>query len=253
MQKWVNGRKTPTSIASLAILGRIERRYRLPVGYFKSKLLNRCRAPSGHRKLNGITSSERRRLAWHLPDDFDSRSGRERAEILEWVCAFVISGATDYRRYQAEAAKYRYAIRFPELTGRRLVRRSVPDEDDESRFLDKVELDLTAVAMDAPRDLADEMAGLIRFKTATPTDIGFHRNGVWNESTAFQEIEHLGLLSAPWRLRRAGGQRTGRTGCKLAMGLLVFPEVWDWYIQWRERQRASSRHGKSTCCGSVSR
>src|SRR3546814_7904912 len=38
------------------------------------------------------------------------------------------------------------------------------------------------------------MTDLVRFKTATLTDIGFHRNGVWNEATAFQKIEHLGLL-----------------------------------------------------------
>jgi hypothetical protein len=236
--KWAVGSKTPTSIASLAILGKIERRYRLPVGYFKAKLLNRCRAPSGHRKLTGITPSERRRIAWHLPDDFDSRPAKERMEILEWVRTVVISGATDYRRYQAEAARYRYAIRFPELTGRSLLSRSVLDEDDERRFLDEVELDLTAVAMDAPCDLANEMAALIRFKTTTLTDIGFQRSGVWNENTAFQKIEHLGLLfgalAAAPRGRVSG---LGVPRAKLAMGLLVFPAVWDWYIQWRERRR----------------
>lgn len=38
------------------------------------------------------------------------------------------------------------------------------------------------------------MTNLIRFKMATLTDVGFNRNGVWNEVTAFQKIEHLGLF-----------------------------------------------------------
>lgn len=236
--KWAAGTKTPTSITSLAILGRIERRYRLPEGYFRSKLLSRGRASSGHKKLKGIAPAERRRLAWHLPDDFDRRPARERAEILEWVRSVVISGATEYRRYQAEAARCRYAVRFPELTGRGNTTRTVSADFDERRFLDEVELDLTEIAMDAPRELADEMARLVRFKTATLTEIGFKRSGVWNESTTFQKIEHLGLLfgalAAAPRGRISGH---GVPSAKLALGLLVFPAVWDWYIQWRERRR----------------
>lgn len=83
--KWVKGQKSPTSVMSLTILGMIEQRYRLPTGYFKSKLLQGRRAASGHKKLKGVGSAERRRLAWHLPDDFDHRPAKEREEILEWV------------------------------------------------------------------------------------------------------------------------------------------------------------------------
>lgn len=236
--QWAAGKKAPASVASMAILAKIELRYRLPGGYFKSKLFNAVRAPSGHKKLKGIAPSERRRLAWHLPDDFDRRSAKEREEILEWVRTVIISGTTDYRRFQTEAAKHRYAVRFPDLTNRNPMNMPEFDDEDGELFQDEVEFDLTAAAVDAPRPLAAEMAELIRFKTATLTDIGFQRIGVWNEATTLQKIEHLGLLfGALAASPRSAVAGLGVPREKLAMGLLVFPAVWDWYIQWRERRR----------------
>lgn len=234
--QWAAGKKVPTSVKSMAILAMIERRYRLPTGYFKAKLVNKSRAASGHTRLSGVSRSERRRLAWHLPDDFDGRPARERHEILEWVRSVIISGTTDYRRYQAEAAKHRFAIRFPSLTHRRRLRKYVSEEGGQSS--PEGELELAVARVDAPPLLEAEMTDLVRFKTATLTDIGFHRNGVWNEATAFQKIEHLGLLfgalaASPRSVVKGYGVATE----KLAMGLLVFPAILDWYVQWRERRR----------------
>lgn len=95
LQSWVEGRRAPRNAASLEILARIEHRYGLPAGYFKSKLPNPARAPSGF-LIKGVSPAEQRRLAWHLPDDFNSRSLKEQAEILDWVQNVVISGATEY-------------------------------------------------------------------------------------------------------------------------------------------------------------
>lgn len=92
---WRNGRKAPRSLASFDILRRIERRYRLPPGYFQAKLPHPARAATGHRPA-GVSSAELRRLAWHLPDDFGDRPLPEQEEILEWVRRVVISGSTDY-------------------------------------------------------------------------------------------------------------------------------------------------------------
>lgn len=234
--KWASGKKSPTSIASMSVLERIEGRYRLPNGYFKSKLLNGRRAPSGHRKLKGVTSAEQRRLAWHLPDDFDRRTAKERDEILNWVRTVIISGATDYRRFQAEAAKHRYAIRFPTLVDCKARCPTEYGEDDDD-FRGDIDVEIAA-GVDAPRALANEMASLIRFKTATLTDIGLQRNGVWNEPTAFQKVEHLGLLfGALAASPRSSVLGLGIAREKLALGLLIFPAVWDWYVQWRERRR----------------
>ncbi len=79
---------------------------------------------------------------------------------------------------------------------------------------------------------------LIRFKTATLTALGFQRNGVWGEETAAQKIEHLGLMFGALAASPNGPVKGyGVPLSQLTFGLLVFPGVWDWYLQWRERRR----------------
>lgn len=121
LMKWCTGKLVPRTMQSLAVLAKVERRYRLPEGYFKSKMPNRGRATYGH-SLEGISAHERRSLAWHLPDDFVSRSKAEQDEILAWVRRVIITGSSDYRRYQAEAMKQKYAVRFEALAPRALSR-----------------------------------------------------------------------------------------------------------------------------------
>ena len=236
IRMWRNGIKTPRSARSLEALKLIERRYALPAGYFASKLPSPDRASSAG-LIRGVSPSERRRLAWHLPVDFARRSLKEREEILEWVQRVVISGSTEYRRYQAAAMKHRYAIRFPGLLGATTRRRSVYrfDRDDDGLLADP---DLAAAAVDAPPQLATEMAELVRFKTATLTSFGFQRNGVWGEETASQKVEHLGLMFGALAAAPNGAVHGfGVPLESLSFGLLIFPIVWDWYIQWRERRR----------------
>lgn len=108
---WGRGARMPRTVTSLEILGRIERRYRLPAGYFRRFMGNAPRAASGH-ALKDISPSERRRLAWHLPEDFNRRTPEEQAEILDWVRSVIISGSTEYRRYQAAAIRQRFGMRF---------------------------------------------------------------------------------------------------------------------------------------------
>src|SRR6185312_14825719 len=114
IRTWIEGTRTPRSVISLDVLRRIERRYQLPEGYFQTKFPHQSRAANGH-ELDGISRAERRRLAWHLPDNFNSLPAPERQRILEWVRRVIISGSTDYRRFQAAASKQRYAIKFPEI------------------------------------------------------------------------------------------------------------------------------------------
>ncbi len=238
---WVEGERVPRSVSSFDILARIERRYQLPQGYFKAKLPHQARSLLGH-DLGDITPAESRRIAWHLPDDFGSLPLSKREEIIDWVRKVIISGSTDYRRYQAAASKQRYAIRFPGITygggalspRGNLHKNSVHSEATES-FEDP---DLLSGVVDAPPRLAMEMSDLIRFKTSTLTAIGFQRNGVWGEETASQKIEHLGLMFGALAASPSGAVKGfGVPLSQLTFGLLIFPGVWDWYLQWREQRR----------------
>jgi integrase len=178
----------------------------------------------------------------HFPDDFSNLPFTKREEILDWVRRVIISGSTEYRRYQAAASKQRYAIRFPGVTygGSSLSPRSLAsaagaNQNIEAEFDDP---DLLSGVVDAPPRLAMEMADLIRFKTSTLTAIGFQRNGVWGEETASQKIEHLGLmLGALAASPNSAVKGYGVPLSRLSFGLLIFPGVWDWYLQWREQRR----------------
>lgn len=239
IQSWMDGTKVPRSVNSLEMLGRIECRYRLPEGYFKAKLPHPSRAATGH-ELEDVGPAERRRLAWHLPNNFNTLLRTERETIVEWIRRVIISGATDYRRFQAAATKQRYAIRFRGVSYNGFDADSAatdqgerPDED-----LPDADNDLRQGVIDAPPRLAAEMADLVRFKTSTLTTMGLQRNGVWGEETTSQKIEHLGLMFGAL----AASPRSAVCGYgvpvqRLTFGLLAFPAVWDWYVQWRERRR----------------
>jgi hypothetical protein len=112
---WIQGQRLPRSVASFDILRRIETRYRPPEEYFKAKLPHQAHSLYGH-DLGDISLAERRRISLHLPDDFNILPFSKREEILDWVRRVIISGSTEYRRYQAAASKQRYAIRLPGIT-----------------------------------------------------------------------------------------------------------------------------------------
>jgi hypothetical protein len=137
---------------------------------------------------------------------------------VTWVRDHILFGTTDYRRYQAEAVKQRYAIRFPSLTGRRTTKSLVQEEEEER------DPDLLSAAVDAPPGLAKEMGDLVTFKTATLTAIGFRRNGVWGEETSSQKIEHFGLMFGALTASPKGAVAGfGLPLADLSFGLLVFP------------------------------
>lgn len=221
---WADGDKVPRSVTSMAVLRLIEQRYQLPDGYFHEKLPNKGRAVIG-RRITGIAPAERRRLAWHLPDDFDERSPEERDEIVAWVRDVIVSGSTEYRRFQREALKERYGLQFPPLTGRRM-------------WSGRTTIRTGAGPTDAPSALTEEVRRLVTFKTATLSAIGYVRNGVWNDYTAAQRAEHLSLFFGALAASPTGvtaGHGVPRD--HLCLALLAFPSVWDWYVRWRERRR----------------
>ncbi len=240
ISSWRSGAKSPRALESFKVLGRIERRYRLPDGYFKSKLPHPARSAVGH-SIENIGQAERRRIAWHLPDDYDFRSTEERAEILAWVRKVIITGSTEYRRFQAAAMKQRYAVQFSNVFAEQQA--PLPDlqdcftEDDETSPLEEAR-EVPTTIIEAPPRLAAEMADLVRFKTSILTSVGFQRVGVWGEATTHQKIEHLGLMfGAMVASPKSAVRGLGIAPHKLTFGLLIFPAVWDWYLTWREKRR----------------
>src|SRR5262245_9317370 len=59
IRSWRRGEREPRSAGSRELLARIEARYRLPEGYFRSKLFHAARATTGL-SLPGIRAAERR-------------------------------------------------------------------------------------------------------------------------------------------------------------------------------------------------
>jgi len=83
ISNWANGMKPPRSADSFDVLTRIERRYRFPEGYPKSRLPHPAPSRYGHDLGGDCRAAERRRIVWQLPDDFNQRSFSKRLEILE--------------------------------------------------------------------------------------------------------------------------------------------------------------------------
>jgi hypothetical protein len=235
LRMWRIGEKSPNDVLSLRALGRIEARYDLPAGYFRAKIPPSGRAVANHR-LPGLTTAERRRLAWHLPDNFNQLPLAKREEILEWVRTVIVSGSTEYRRYQAAAVRQRFAVRF---SGPRNDFAPSPDDPCEDGFeLAEPDAELEAGAVPAPIALEREMAGLLAFKTAALTSRGLQRSGVWGSETASQKVEHLGLMFGALAAATAGEiAGAGVPLNRLTFALLVFPAAWDWYLQWRHGRR----------------
>lgn len=236
---WRRGVKAPRSATSFRILAALERRYRLPAGYFRAKLPHPGRMVADDKCLP-LPESERRRMAWHLPDDFARLPLAKREEIIAWVREVIISGATDYRRFQAAAMRQRFAVQFACEIGRARPAALPVLDDLDARLADDGAPGppLPPGPVRAPPGLEAEAADLLDFKTATLTARGRRRSGVWNAETAGQKMEHLGLMLGALAAAPDGEVRGHGVPLRsLTFALLAFPAVWDWYLQWREGRR----------------
>jgi hypothetical protein len=236
---WRRGVKAPRSATSFRILAALERRYRLPAGYFRAKLPHPGRMVADEKSLP-LPESERRRMAWHLPDDFARLPLAKREEIIAWVREVIISGSTDYRRFQAAAMRQRFAVQFACEIGRARPAPLPILDDLEARLADDGAPGPSRPPgpVKAPPALEAEAADLLDFKTSTLTARGRRRSGVWNAETAGQKMEHLGLMLGALAAAPDGEVRGhGAPLRSLTFALLAFPAVWDWYLQWREGRR----------------
>ncbi len=81
IRSWVQGTKAPVSVASMEVLRRIERRYRLPEGYFHAKLPHQGRAA---RAMNWKASLPRSGAGWRGTSRTTSISCRQRSGNASW-------------------------------------------------------------------------------------------------------------------------------------------------------------------------
>lgn len=229
LRQWRDGTSSPNSEASGKALRLIEKRYRLPQGYFKAKLPN---SPRGLRRppIAGVSQHIQQRLAWHLPDDFLSRPPAQQQEIVAWVRRVMVSGCTEFRQFRAAAGKNGFAVRFGKPASL--------SPSPQRHYQGSADSDHQTGTIDPSPKLAEEMADLLRFKTATLTPFSFERRGVWNEATATQMTHHFGLLFGSFAASPKGMNKgLGVPLTRLTFAMLVFPSVWDWYLRWRYERR----------------
>lgn len=233
---WVNGVLAPRSAKGFRVLAFIERRYRLPDGYLRSKLPHPGRQLAG-KTLKRMPVAERRRLTWHLPDDFEQLTRVRQEEVLDWVRSVIIAGSTEYRRYHAASVQQRFSVRFSEGSGALPFASATPLAE---RLVEtgQCERGRNLMTHPAPAGLDAEARDLLLFKTSTLTTRGRSRSGVWNAETAAQKAEHLGLLFGA--LAASPDSEVHGHGVpmrSLTFALLAVPAVWDWYLNWREQRR----------------
>lgn len=219
---WRSGFSLPRLPTSLAAVRFLEGYWNLPQGYFTELL--RPKGDGGVLRPD-ISASEVQRLSWHLPRDFMHRPLDEQQEIMSWVRRTIAPGNTAYRDYVRQAARHRFAVRFPGFG-------KVAKSNGRGNW------DGASAMIEAPSALASEVAALVNFKTATVPPEGYRRSGVWNPASVDIRVQHLGLIlgalvAAPDSPARGFGAPVEA----VSLALLLFPQVHDWHLRWREQRR----------------
>ena len=234
LECWRRGTTAPRQTASFRLLSKVEEHFQLREGYFAG--LNYELSPT-EQAIRTVPANEQSILRWHLPDDFNARPALEREEILIWIRNNVLSGNTEFGQYQKRHAGIKFSIVFPTL----------PKELGGRRWMGTTKSGQLAIGKNggygtvpAPSALAAEMSDLISFKTASMVPRGYRRYSRWCPASATIAAHRYGhlfgaLAAAP--LSPAMG--LGVPLEKLTFGLLIFPAVWDWYLNWCEQRRGS--------------
>lgn len=207
INNWLADGRTPKlSEIRRITLRRIAHRYKLPDDYFISIAWPDDTRSMG---LNSFPDWQRKFIEWHVPFDFNARPAAEQSEIIEWLKNYPLAESIEYRRFMSKATKIKYGMRFAQL------HRGPSRTNSE-----------------APRELAEEMDNLVRFKTDLLSDV--ERGRTWNEETAKSAAIHLGqFFGALSSGANDPAEGLGLDGDQLTFGLFLFTTVWDWYLKWR--------------------
>jgi len=233
LSDWRRAKAHPVHQTSHETLSKVEQHYQLPNHMF-ANLLGEERGPLA-RLIHNTIPSQQTALKWHIPNNFDDLSPKQRTRIMNWAKTNILPCATDYGRYQSRVSQIRFSVVFPSLLKKHGGRTP------------KGFMHLSPWAtgkrgsygtIEATPELAREIEDLVAFRTNALPPRGLLRAGRWRFSTAGYQVRRYGelfgaLAAAP--LSNAAG--LGVPLSRLTCALLVFPSVWDWYLRWREQRR----------------
>lgn len=234
LSRWCRSKEAPQKIRSLEILRRLELRYDLPPRYFQEKLPFLSRASQGH-PIGNFPQHVRQRLAWHIPDDYHARSPAEQEKILDWAHQIIFGDVSGFRRFVSAAVKNPYSLRFSTHASLEILRNKSPLNSPAKRRPNKV---LPYGTSHAPVRLDHELVELVKFYTQDFTPIGTYRRSIWNKRTAAFKTELLSRFFGALVAAADGPVKgLGAEPSKMTLALLVFPPVWDWFLNWRFTRR----------------
>lgn len=233
IRRWRKGQSRPRTGNYLNLLEKIERQFEVPVGRLAN--LAGARASVFYRTTKNLHIASQQLIRWHMPDDFDLRLESERQEIMDWIKANVLPCGTAFGKYQSKNNRNKFAIVFPNIPralggrswmGHRLKRRDL---------VEKFKLNGT---VPAPARLEREMLRVVTFHTSSLPPKGFRRRKRWTKATAKTVVSRYGIIlgalsASPDRHVKGLGIQVEN----LTMALFVFPDIWEWYLQWYEKRR----------------
>jgi hypothetical protein len=227
LRNWRTGQTRPRVGKYLDLLEKVEKHFGQPEG--RLAYMVGIRGTKLYRSIKNAYATHLQTVRWHLPDDFDQRSEAERREILSWISRNILPGSTEYGKYQSSNSRTKFSVVFPTLP-RRLGGRAWM-----GAVWNKFPSGCT---VRAPKQLVREIRNLLAFKTALLPPKGFKRARRWAETTAQAQIARYGTVLGLFAAATDSGVRGLEVPvANLTLGLFVFPEIWEWYLQWYERKR----------------
>ena len=233
IRSWRTGGTFPRIRKYRDILEKIEDKFQMPRGRLAN--LSGGRSSLYYRALKRLNVAAVQLVRWHTPDDFDLRSEKEREEIITWISANILPCSTAFGKYQSKSAKTKFAVVFPslpkELGGRAWMGHRLKRHD----LVEKFKVHGT---IPAPARLAREVSQIVSFHRALLPPKGYRRRKRWSKATAATVTSRLGIfLGALAAAKDRHVKGMGVPVAHLTTALFVFPEVWEWYLDWCEKRR----------------
>lgn len=186
-------------------LAKIERVFGVSPGTLKD-LLPKEAFKASH-KSTGLTGSIQRRVAQHLPEDFDSRPTIEQDEILAWVSENILSAPKEFLEDGTTSEGTSIDLSVYSLTRK-------PGS--------RLEM--------APTHFLEELDEVRRFKTTDRLPVEMKRNEKWGAVSA--EKANEALLAFMGAVKKLGIPES-----QLSLTVALAPNVIDRFIDWRLERR----------------